>query len=221
MLTLTEELFLLSLREKKNSVAISYSADLAFGLVGAMLMELAFAGHIGLDDDRRVMLMENPNPAANQRLASVLKIIHGSTKPRKTTHWIMLIAAKGKKLKNNLLYEMLSLGFLKEEEKKVAWVLPSNKDTQVQAPVKYYRKQELREIVFLEKSANLESIALFSLMRAVNLLENIFTPDEFIMANKRVQEIITDSSVGADKLEIIEKISQATISAAASGNNMV
>lgn len=215
MLTLTEELFLLSLREKRGTISISHSALLPFGLAGAIIMELAMAGLIRLDGDNKVLPVDKAEADTYQRLQEILKNIKKSSKPRKTIHWIMMIAEKGRKLEKNLLKDLLSRGLLKEEGDKFFWVKNQDENTQIQASVKYYRKLELREIVFFDKVANCQTSALFSLMDSIGLMENVFTPDEIIMANRREQEITTDSSLGVDKIEMIGKITRAVVSASA------
>jgi hypothetical protein len=215
MLTLTEELFLLSLREKRGTISISHSALLPFGLAGAIIMELALAGMIRLDGDNKIIPVEKAEAELYQRLHEIMKIIRKSSKPRKLVHWIMVIAEKGRKLEKNLMKDLLSRGLLKQEEDRYFWVINQDDCAQSQASVKYYRKQDLRELVFFGKAANCQTIALLSLMQSTGLLENVFTPDEIIMANKRVQEIITDSSIGVEKIDLIEKISRAVVSASA------
>jgi golgi phosphoprotein 3 len=81
MLTLSEELFLLSLYERKDTVALPYTAALPYALAGAMLAELALAGTIHLDKEKRVILVDNPQPTADKRANELLALISESPTP--------------------------------------------------------------------------------------------------------------------------------------------
>jgi hypothetical protein len=219
MLTLTEELFLLSLREKKNTVGLPYSTALPYALGGTMLAELALSGQIQIDKDKRVWLISDAQPVEDKRLTELLDIIRESSKPRKITHWIITIAGKGKKLEKKLLADLIQMGVLKEEEKRVLWVIPYTEYAQQDASVKYLRKQHLRDIVLGGKAADQQSIALLSLLKAIDLLNHLFTPDEIKAAGNRVNEIIKDEAIGKAVIEILDSISSAAVAAALASNS--
>lgn len=219
MLTLTEELFLLSLREKKSTVGLPYSTAMPYALGGAMLAELVFSGQIQIDKDKRVWLINDAQPLEDKRLTELLDMIRESAKPRKITHWIITIAGKGKKLEKKLLGELIAQGILKEEEKKILWVIPYTEYSQQDASAKYLRKQHLRDIVLAGKAVDQQSVALLSLLKAIDLLNHLFTPDEIKAAGNRVDEIIKDESIGKAVIETVDSISSAAVAAALASNS--
>ena len=71
MLTLSDELFLLSLEDKKNGVGFSRSFELPYAMAGAVLLELSLMGKIRLEGKRVIML--NATPTGSELLASLAK----------------------------------------------------------------------------------------------------------------------------------------------------
>jgi golgi phosphoprotein 3 len=213
MLSLTEELFLLSLREKKHSVDLPYSPAMPYALAGAMLVELVLANRIQLQDGKRVVPLSS-EPVESEPLNELLVSISATEKPRKITYWIHHVGIKGKRLEKHLLASLIARGILKVEEKKTLWVIPYTEYAQQDASAKYLRKQHLRDVVFSRQEADPQSVALLSLMKAADLLDHLFTPDEFKAAQTRVEAIIKDEAVGQAVIETLDAISAAAISAA-------
>ncbi len=115
-----------------------------------------------------------------------------------------------------MLGELIARGILREEEKKFLWVIPTLEYSQQDASVKYQRKQHLRDIVLGGQTPDQQSVALLSLLKAIDMLDHIFTLDEIKAAGKRVNEIIKDEAVGKAVVEILDSISSAAVAAALS-----
>lgn len=221
MFSLTEELFLLSLREKRNTISLSYSAALPYALAGAMLVELTLSGKIQFDKDKRVIAIDNPQSEADERMNELLTQIHELAKPRKITYWIRTAVGEGKKFEKKLLATLITRGILRDEEKRLLWVIPSAEYSDQDASAKYLRKQNLRDIILGGKTADQQSIALFSLLKAIDLLDNIFTPDEIKVASSRVNEIVKHESIDDTVIELLEFISSAVVMVALTATDKV
>ncbi len=189
MFTLTEELFLLSLREGTNSVNLPHSSTLPYALAGAMLVELSLRDRIRVEDGKWIIPVDNLPEEDDERLKELLADIHASTKPRKITHWINQVGAKGEELERKLLTALVKRGVLKEEKKKFLWVIPFTEYSQQDASAKYLRKQQLRDIVLGGKEPDKQSLVLLSLMKSIDLLGQIFTQDEMKAARSRIEEM--------------------------------
>jgi Golgi phosphoprotein 3 len=229
MLTLTQELLLLALREKKKTVELPGSSALPYALAGAMLVELVLAGKIQLEGNRKVVPVmvsqpdETPQPVENQRLNELADLIRRTPKPRKASYWILTTVRKAKKLVKNLLEELIASGVLKEEEKKVLWVIPYTYTaySQQDASAKYQRKQRLRDIVLGGQPVDPQSVALLSLMKAADLLDHLFTSDEMKAASSRVGEIVKDEAIGKAVIETLDTISFATLAAISASTGLI
>ena len=220
MFTLTEELFLLSLRDGKNSVTIPHSTTLPYALAGAMLVELVVRSRIRLEDAKWVILTDDLAVEDDPRLEELLATIRSSTKHRKLTYWINLVGTKGNQLEKNLVSVMIARGVLKEEKKKFLWVIPFTEYSQQDASAKYLRKLQLRDIVLGGKNADVQSVVLLSLMKSVDLLDQIFTLDEIKAARVRVSEIVKDEAIGSAVTETLDAIFAAALEASMSSTFM-
>jgi golgi phosphoprotein 3 len=220
MFTLTEELFLLSLRDGKNSVTFPHSTTLSYALAGAMLVELVLRGRIRLEESKWVILQDDLPVEDDERLKEVLAMIRAATKPRKITHWINQVGAKGGELEKKFLAVLVGRNVLKEEKKKFLWVIPFTEYSQQDASAKYLRKQQLRDIVLGGKNSDVQSVVLLSLMKSVDLLDQIFTVDEMKAARVRVSEIVKDEAIGSAVTETLDAIFAAALEASMSATFM-
>ncbi len=218
MLTLTEELLLLSLREKKKKVVLHHSSTLPFALAGAMLVELVLSGLVQIEKDKMVVPVNliPTETAIDSCQDELLSQIRSSGSPRKIRHWIAEAATKGKKLERQLLASLISRGVLKKEEKITLWVIPYTEYTQIDASAKYVRKRALRDIIFGGATPDQQSVALFSLLKAIGHLDFIFTLDEIKAARGQVNEIVKDEAIGDSVIEMLNIIAFAAASTSSS-----
>jgi hypothetical protein len=221
MFTLTEELFLLSLRDGKNSVIVPHSTTLPYALAGAVLVELALRGSIRVEDKKWVIPVDNVPVEDDESLKELLASIRSSQKPRKITYWINQVGVKGSELERKLLTVLLDRGVLKEEKKKFLWVIPFTEYSHQDASAKYVRKQQLRDIVLGGKEADIQSVVLLSLMKSIDLLSQIFTPDEMKAASNRIGAIVKDEAIGIAVIETLDTIFAAALAASMSATFMV
>lgn len=82
MLSLAEEIFLLSLLEKKDSIRFSSSISLPFSLAGADLIDLVLSNYAKLEDGR-LLLCADPGQIPDERIKFAFEKIQQSEKPKK------------------------------------------------------------------------------------------------------------------------------------------
>lgn len=211
MITLYEELFLLTLTERKSgSVILSKSDSLPFTLAGAAMLELIFNQRIRLESINKVALVD-ATPLGNLYLDDILEKIATSEKLKKLTFWIERLGLKGKKQQKELIAHLAKEGILTIDEKRYLWVIPYAEYSEKDASAKYFIKNHLREIVLAGGEPDQRSIALLSLINACGLLKHIFTVDELKVAALRVEELVKDEVVGQAILEVIDNVSMAII----------
>ena len=208
MLTLSEELFLLTLSEKKSSVAVSSVQALPVALVGAMLAELLVIGKIMLEDGEKVLLV-TPSKTENDCFNHILSRIQKAKKPKKLTFWVEIFSTKPKKLEKSLVGSLIAKKVLKEKKKKLLWVIPFLDYSQADASAKFWRKRHIRAIILAGEKIDPQSAALLSLLKSCNLLDYLFTNDEMHYARKRTEELINDPSLTGAYMAISDKVSAA------------
>jgi len=208
MLTLSEELFLLTMSERKSSVAVSSAQALPAVMVGAMLEELFAIGKIMLEGGEKVLIV-SPSKTENECFNHILSKIQKAKKPKKLTFWVEIFSTKPKKLEKSLVGSLIAKKVLKEKKKKLLWVIPFLDYSQADASAKFWRKRHIRAIILAGEKIDPQSAALLSLLKSCNLLDYLFTNDEMHYARKRAEELIEDPSLTKAFMAISDKVSAA------------
>ena len=212
MLTLTEELLLLSLREKKDGLGFSSETGLPYALAGALLLELYLGGRVRLEGKKIVLC--NPTPTGNALANELLETIAASRKPKKAATWIESFGERGKKMQKAAAGSLVAQGILREEEKRFLWVIPYTGYAAVDTSAKFALKQRLRGLALGGETADQRGLALLSLVRAAGMLDYVFTKDEMRTAKRRVEELVKDEAIGQAVAEAIEAVNTAVMVAA-------
>jgi hypothetical protein len=213
MLTLAEELFLLSLREKKKNIGFSSTFALTYSMAGALMAELALDKKVTINSEKKVIALDasiGDDPNAQE----MLEAIQNSPKPKKLSHWIDVFGSHSKKLQNSLMDALVAKGVVKEEKKRYLWVIPYKEYSELNASAKFGVKEHLRRVVLGGEPADEHAVALLSLLYASNLLEHIFTEDEIKASIKVVKEIIKNEAIGQAVIELLNDITDAATAAA-------
>ena len=212
MLTLTEELLLLSLREKKDGLEFAPETELPYALAGALLLELCLGGRVRLEGKKVAPV--NPTPTGSAMADELLEKIAAAKKPKKAAAWIESFGEHGKRIRKAAACSLVAQGILREEEKRFLWVIPYTGYAAVDTSAKFTLKQRLRGLALGGENANPHDLALLSLVRAGGLLDNVFTKDEMRRAKRRVEELVKDEAVGQAVAEAIQAVNTAVIVAA-------
>jgi len=210
MLTLYEELLLLTIHEDKG-IFISSSIDrLKPGLVGALLAELALSGKIRTNN-RRLQVVEGTT-TDDPLLAGVLTVLKNSDKERKFGYWINTLNPKPEKLRRQIMEGMIQKGIITKEDDRLLWVVPSPFHPEIIATTKYSVIKHLREVVFAREEALPSTIAFLSLVSACGLLDLVFLRDERKAASQRINELVVFEAMKDPNLETIQELASAIAS---------
>lgn len=208
MLSLAEEIFLLSLLDKKESIRIPSSMSLPFVLTGAVLAELALSDYVKVEE-RRLVSCVDPEQVTNEPMHYAIEKISRSEKPKKLDNWIYLLSAKGKRISKHIYDSLLEKGILVEKDKKFLWAPPPGEDTPEQLPAKYLLKREIRDALFGSTSLSERTLARIEFMEAGNMLDHLFTKDEIVAARKKVKIMRSSSQLSPNYLDLINQVKEA------------
>ena len=208
-LNIAEKLFLLAIAEDEGKLLPSVKERVRYGLVGALLAELALSGKVQLQDER--LLLVDTAPCGEPVFDEIVAQIASEEKLRKLKRWIEKIGSKRTmRLVANRLEEQLVITV---EKKRYLLVLPYEVYAPVDATAKYWVKQQLRGLVLAGGKSTTGDVALLSLLKACRLLRLVFTRDERSLANKRVDELVQNEKYGEAVAQLLEEIEQSAIAA--------
>ena len=185
MFTIAEQLLLLGLHDEKGSVLFSASTALPYGLAGATILDLYFQDRIKFEDkDIRVV---DHTPTGNDILDETLDLLCNATKIRNVKYWVNRIHGKVKGLKHRLADRLVEKNILEREEHRLLWVFNYNRyPTQNFAP-EYDIRNSIRNIILYDQQPTEKETALISLVKACDLVNEIFSREERKSAKKKIK----------------------------------
>jgi Golgi phosphoprotein 3 len=211
MLTIYEELQLLSIHEDKGIFIRSAADALVPGMSGAILSDLALAGKICTSDNHRLKLEES-DPTNDSVLDDTIKVLKKSQKERKFGYWISKINPKPEKLRRQVTKSLISKGILTQEDDRLLWVIPSPLQPDGKGSSKYWLIEHLRGIILAQEDYQPHDVALLGLLNACGLLGLVFLRDERKLAIQAINERLVYQAMQDPNLETIQEIDAAIAS---------
>ena len=205
MLTLPEELLLLTIHQEKGTYIGAAADKLKVGLAGALLVQLALHGKIQVDQNHRVNVA-NAEPTGDTLADEALAAMKESEKARKVGYWINAFTPKAEATRKRIIDRLVEKGIITIDEDHLNWVVPSPYHPEGNASTKYWLKRRLREVVLAEVEAGSAEVAFLSLVRAVDLLDLIFVKDERRLASNRINELLVRLAMTNPLCQSIQEI---------------
>jgi len=208
MITIAEQLLLLGLHDEKGSVLSSASIALPYGLAGAMILDLYFQDRIKFED-KNVHVVDHMS-TGNAILDETLDVLCDATKIRDVKYWVRRIHSKVKGLNHRLADSLVEKNILEREEHRLLWVFSYNRyPTQNFAP-EYDIRNSLRTIILYDQQPTEKETALIGLVKACDLVNEIFSREERKLAKKKIKVIIEEDEVGKAVSSAVSEIKAAT-----------
>lgn len=216
MLTFTEDLFLVTIYERKNSIVSSPVPAIPYALIGAMVVDLLSAEKLRLVEEKRIQLADAAS-TGTPYLDFLLNTIQLSPKSKKLTYWITTFGGRYKKLQRLMIESLIAKGYLAVGEEQYNWVVPLSEEPHRSGSIKFQRKQRLREIILGGDAADERSTITLYLLNTFGLLDCLFTPDEIKGATRKVKDLLKDETSASPLFRQIDEISTAAAIASAMG----
>lgn len=210
-LTLFEALLLIAFDDEKGSNVTS-NTELAYGLAGSILMELALLEKIDVAENK--LVIKNDSLIKNAVLDKVLTSIIKSEKKYSLESWISKIGARGSELQKIILDGLLLRGVLKKKEGRILWFFKTDKYPTNNPYLENELRHHLHEVVLYDKEPNVKDVMILSLIRAASLVKELFPQKELRKkAEFRIKEITDGQTFGKAVNNSIHSVQAATISA--------
>ena len=205
MLTLYEELFLLTIHEEKGTFIGSSVDQLKPGLVGAILAELALMGKIQTLNNHRLLLVDDSQTNIDI-LDETLKALKEAEKERKISYWFSTLSPKKDKFRKQIIGSLIQKGIVTQEDDHLLWVVPSPLQAEIKASTKYWLTKRLRSFVLASEEIQPRDIILLSLLRACGLLDLVFLRDERKLASRMINQLFFGHAITDPVFQTIQEI---------------
>ena len=195
LLSIPEELFLLTVNEKTGRKAFLKSKKFDLLLSASLLMDLALRNRIDTDLDN--VIPDRPEPTGNPLLDAVLDLIQHSGEQQKITWWLLNLSEKSAHYREILVNGMVDKGLLKMEKERVFLGFSSTKypilirDQEVTEV-----KTRLKNLIFSNDLPDFRDVVIISLAWYGGLL-NLILPGEEIEGNLgRIEQLARMDLIG-------------------------
>jgi hypothetical protein len=204
MLTLIEEVYILSINDARGVVHRSSAPLLPAALAAALLTELGLRGCLSLDRSGRLCI--DQSSCGDDVLDEVAAQIRSSSKPRSTSYWIERIADHPKALESRLAAALQTIGVVSRSQRRITWVIPSPSRPEKKVSTKYWLKNDLREAILAGENPGLRRACLLSLLDASGLVDLVFTKDERSAARAAILKSRANLNQPAELIALLENI---------------
>lgn len=216
MLTFVEETCLLLLDEKSGELLPIHPNILECALVGAVLVDLAFAYRI--DTDPKTLTVNDRTPTGEAILDRILARIVDHPETADTSTWIkMLSADEAAGLQTEVLDRLVERGILERREKKTLLGRRSRRYGTTDGEAAREVKQRIRALILSDEIPDPRDVALLSLLDACNILPDIFPGGEVKNAGARIKQLRNMDLVGRDVVGAVAEIERVIVAARAHG----
>ncbi|HZS94442.1 MAG TPA: GPP34 family phosphoprotein [Chloroflexota bacterium] len=213
MLDLAEELMLLALDAETGRIHDAARTAIAFGLSGAVLMDLALTGKISIDDGKVQAI--NSAATGDPVLDTALRQIENSPRPRKVEDWVKRLAMDrwGRSfLEDEILERLVSQGILRREEHRILRLIPTTRYPEQNRAPERDLMERLRAVLIDGDLPDTRLAALIGLLQACGLVGVLFTKNK--QAKDRAAAIARGERTGKDVTAAVEKATEEVVTAA-------
>lgn len=216
MLTFVEETCLLLLDEETGDFLPIHPNILECALVGAVLVDLAFAYRI--DTDLKTLTVTDFTPTGETVLDGILGKIADRPETTDTATWFKTLSAdEAAGLQKQALHRVVERGVLQRQEKKSFSGRRRNRCSAIHREATREIKERMRRLVLSDEIPDPRDTALLFLVDACNVLPDIFPGDELQSAGERIKQLREMDSLGRDVVAAVAEIERVIVAARAHG----
>lgn len=204
-LSLGEQLLLLSYDDASGKPMIAAS-HLNYGLAGAYLLELFYAGRIGIDHGKLVALdRESPDPV-------LVKV--RAERPRTAVWWVLHLASPQRR--QEVLDRLVEKGLLRRTEHRVLGIFPVRAYPEIDTTLERQIIDHLRGVLTGSTQPDREAVGLLGLIHVCGLDQKLFPGLDPKFIRGRIHEL-TEGDWSAPAVRRAITIMNAAVLAAVSG----
>jgi hypothetical protein len=195
LLTIPEELFLLTVNDLTGRRAFLRSKKFDILLAAAILMDLAL--HNRIDTDLDFVIPDRPEPTGHNLLDSALEEIRKTAEHQKINWWLIKLAEKGARFREILVSGLVEKGLLKLEREHVFLGFASNK-----YPILIHDKEvievktRIKALIFNNDLPDFRDVVIISVAWHGGLLDLILSGEEIRKHRNRIEQLARMDLIG-------------------------
>ena len=198
VLTFAEEVLLLLLDEKRETIIPLGKYSLARVLVGAVLLDLALADRI--DTDLESLTVMDCAPLGNALLDDVLERIATEEESRSTGEWIEHLHFDIQDVREHALRALVDRRILEISERRVLWWFRVKRYSLIDPRAGHEVRARTMQVLYADDIPDPRDIALTCLADGCGILRTIIPPDEIESIAPRLAQIRRMDLIGRELL---------------------
>ena len=215
ILNLAEELLLLGLETETGELMLSVTTSLPYGLAGALLLELFNADKVNIENQK--IVVKNSELTGDEVIDEALTLIAKCKENHDSKYWVKKLISEMSDLIDKVMNNLVKKGILKKEEKRILWIIPVDTFPMKDPLPTVHTRLRVREIVLEDVTPDKHDIALLSLIKSTNLIDELFLKEERKQANNIINDFIASEQIGKAIKDINLEITS-TIAASVAGS---
>ena len=206
MLTFTEEIMLLMLDDDGLFLPIRGGA-VEHVLVGAVLMDLAFANRIDTDPEK--LLVIDSTPTGDSLLDVPLERLANSGDTMNTKGWVEVLAREqAAEIRQQAMNGLISAGILEAKDEKFLWVFRSRRYPTIDGRAEREVKLRMEDVLLSDDMPDPRDVALICLVDACDILNDIFSEREMERVRPRIEQLRMMDLIGREVGSVIADIEE-------------
>lgn len=202
MLSLMEEILLLSLNQEKGTLTFTASAGIDYCLTGAILMELELLKRIRVN--KKTLEVIDRTPTKNLRLDTALKQIDSSKRTHPPHYWVSKLRSTMKHLRKELLEGLVDKALLREEERQVFMFFNKTcypiRDVRVKKDI----QDRIQMVLLRGEIPPLRTLKLITLIQICNITDTLVDKEDRKDARKRAKELSKEDILAQSIKKVIQ-----------------
>ena len=206
MLTFTEEILLLMLDDDGLFLPIRGGA-VEHIMVGAVLMDLAFANRIDTDPEKLQVI--DATPTGNALVDGALDRIANAGETMNTKAWVELLAREqAAHIRQRAMDSLIERGILEAKDEKFLWVFHSRRYPTIDGRVERGVKLRMEDVLLSDDMPDPRDVALVCLVDACDILGDIFSEREMERVRPRIEQLRVMDLIGREVSSVIAEIEE-------------
>lgn len=194
MLTISEEVLLLFLDDRKGSFIRGPDIHVELAMSGAVLMDLALANRIDTDPER--LFVVDSSPVGDEVLDRILARVAASEPERSTEYWLNWIREDVPEIMGHFIDRLVDRGILKRVEEKILWVFETRRYPVIDDREEREVKRRITSVLFSDEIPDPRDIVIIGIVNACDLLEVILHHREVDKVRDRADQISRMDFIG-------------------------
>jgi hypothetical protein len=176
VLTLLEEIVLLTIDPATGRLRGDQDYSVPYALAGAALFDLALAGRIDTDEESITVL--NPAPTGNALQDELLAGLVAEQAPLSVRGWVEQTFRTRHDLEDRALQQLIDHGIIRHETTRRLWVIDIHRFPLVDGKPQEHVRERLAYAVLTEAIPSARDMMLVSLADATGLLSRVITDEQ-------------------------------------------